>query len=66
MSGKRYHIISRGSGWVLLRESANRAYKYFTSKEEAKEQAERFRAQGFDIVIHRNDATVEQWLKAAS
>lgn len=66
MSGKRYHIISRGQGWVLLRETAMRPYKYFTSKEEARKLAERFRAQGFDIVVHRNDASVEQWLKAAS
>jgi len=57
------HIMKRGGGWAIRIHGAKRASRLFESKEEAvKIATEKFKKIGHDLVIHRNDGTVEKWL----
>jgi hypothetical protein len=58
-----YHIITRGKGWALKRENASKATKVYETKENAREDAERFRDRGCDIIVHKRNGYVEVWEK---
>lgn len=60
----RVHIIKRDDGWVLKRDGAKRAYRWFNTKEEAIDLAKNYRSRGYDVVVHRTDGTVERWIKS--
>ncbi len=60
----RIHIIKRSDGWVVKREGAERAYRWFNTKEEAIDLAKSYQGRGFDVVVHRTDGTVEQMIKS--
>lgn len=62
--GRRMHIITRGTRWALLREGAGRALRVLDTKDGAIREARPYLADGYDVVIHRRDGTVEKWLKA--
>jgi hypothetical protein len=57
---ERYHITKRGTGWALRRESARKATKIFDTKSEAKRGAEKYRAKGYDIIVHKKNGYVEE------
>jgi hypothetical protein len=64
MEVKRYHIITRGKGWALLKESNSQATGLYDKKEEAIVAAEKYRAKGFDVIVHKTNGSVEKWKKA--
>lgn len=61
---ERYHIIKRRKGWALQREGALKAARVYESKDTAKKEAQKYRKQGLDLIVHRADGTVEEWQKA--
>lgn len=60
---KRYHVTKRGDGWAVKREGSKKASKVHPTKESAKQDAQRFREKGNDVVIHKKDGTIEKWQK---
>ena len=60
---ERYNIISRGESWALKREGASRATKIYKEKADAKNGAKQFRNRGCDIVVHKRNGLIEEWLK---
>lgn len=63
MGTKRYHITKRGKGWAVKREGAKRAAKVFGDKYSATESAQKYRAKGIDVIVHKEDGSVETWQK---
>ena len=61
---KRKHIVKRDSGWAIKQEGTTRAAKVYPSKEEAVKAAQEYREQGYEIIIHKNDGSIEKWLKS--
>ncbi len=59
----RVHVIKRDDGWVVKKDGTSRATKKFTTKEEAIETATVYHKSGHDLVIHRNDGTIEDWAR---
>ncbi len=64
MINKRVHIIRRGNGWVIRKEGAQRALRFYDEKSVAKKAAQRYRSEGYDVIVHTIDGTVDQWQKA--
>lgn len=60
---KRVHVIKRTDGWVVKKEGAERASRKYDTKQEAVESAKIYYQRGHDIVIHKNDGTIEKWTK---
>lgn len=61
MSHSRIHIIRREEGWAIKKQFSQRAYKVCATKEEAKQSAKKFQKQGHDVIVHREDGTIETW-----
>ena len=60
---ERYNIFSNGESWALKREGASRATKIYKKKADAKNGAKPFRNRGFEIVVHKENGMIEEWLK---
>ena len=60
---KRYHVTKRGEGWAVKREGSQKAAKVHRTKEEAKQDAQKYREKGNDLIIHKEDGTIEKWQK---
>jgi len=60
---KRYHVTKRGDGWAVKREGSQKASKVYRTKEDAQNDAQRFREKGNDVVIHKRDGSIEKWQK---
>jgi len=61
---KRNHVVKRGSGWAVKKEGNKRATKVYTSKKEAIEGAKESKKQGYDLVIHKKDGSIQKWEKS--
>ena len=59
----RVHVITRGHRWAVIREGAARAAKIFDSKNDAVQFGKTYLEKGFDLIVHRPDATPEEWIK---
>lgn len=61
---KRVHVISRGKKWGVMKEDKSRASRLYDEKEDAINHANGLRnEEGYEVVIHREDGTVEKWIK---
>jgi len=61
---KRVHVISRGKKWAVLKEDKSRASRLYDKKDDAVNHANRLRNdEGYEVVIHREDGTVEKYVK---
>jgi hypothetical protein len=60
----RVHVIKRDDGWVTRKDGSTRASRKFNSKQDAIESAIPLRHDGYDLVIHSIDGSVEDyWYK---
>lgn len=57
----RVHIIKRSAGWALKKEGTQRATKVYQTKAAAIEAAQKNRAQGSDVIIHKTNGSIEEW-----
>jgi hypothetical protein len=57
----RIHVIKRNSRWAVKKQGNARASRVFDTKEEAVKSAKRYKAQGYDLIVHHKDGSVEQW-----
>jgi len=57
----RYHVISHGDRWAVVREGAQRAYRVFDRKADAVARAKSLAAaaRGRYVIVHRKDGGVE-------
>lgn len=62
---KRAHVIKRESGWAVKKQGAERASKVYGTKEGAVKGSEKLRKEGHDVVVHRKDGSIENWLKSS-
>lgn len=60
-SAKRAHVIKRESGWAVKKQGSERAIKIYDTKAEAVKGAEKLKNKGHDIIVHRQDGSIEQW-----
>ena len=60
----RTHIISRDKGWAIKKEGNSKASRVLGTKAEAIRDAQRFKRQGSDVIIHRRDGSIQRWDKA--
>ncbi|MEQ9230678.1 MAG: DUF2188 domain-containing protein [Cyclobacteriaceae bacterium] len=61
---KRTHIIKRGNSWAVKTEGKSKASKVYASKEDALIGAQSMRKNGYDVVVHKSDGTVQKWQKS--
>lgn len=61
MSPKRTHVIKRKNGWAVKKQGAAKALRVYKTKAEAIERASKLRKDGYDIIIHREDGSVQKW-----
>lgn len=62
---KRKHVIKRrNAGWAVVTEGAARASKVYPTQPEAVVNALKYRDKGSDVVIHREDGSIDRWEKA--
>lgn len=61
ITGNRFHIIKREDGWAIKKQDSHRAYKVYATKKEAIQSARKLRNKGNDIIIHKEDGSVEKW-----
>lgn len=61
VSSVRFHIIKREEGWAVKKQGAQRAFKVYPTKKEAQIFTKKFLREGHDIVIHKDDGTIESW-----
>jgi hypothetical protein len=64
MDKTRIHIIKRGDGWAIKKEGGLKASRVFDKKEDAEEHSRRYRNDGYDVIVHRKDGSIEKWEKA--
>jgi hypothetical protein len=64
MSTVKVHIIKRVTGWAIKKEGNEKASKIFKTKIEAIQNAEKFRMDGNDVIVHRSDGSIENWKKS--
>lgn len=55
------HVIKSANRWVVLKADALRALRAFPTKQEAIQLALLYRHQGYDLVVHRQNGTIERW-----
>lgn len=60
---ERTHIISRDRGWAV-KEGNSKASRVLHTKGAAIRNAQKLKRQGYDIVIHRRDGSIQRWEKA--
>lgn len=61
--GSRTHVVKRDKGWAVKKEGALRASKVHRTKEDAVRDAQKEKSKGSDIVIHRQDGSIQRWEK---
>ena len=61
MKEKRAHIIKRDTRWGLLKEGKSRASRVYNEKEDAIKAGTKLLEQGYDLIIHNKDGTVQTW-----
>lgn len=64
ISPKRTHVVKRGSGWAVKKEGSLRATRVYSTKEQAIKGAEKNLILGSDVVIHKEDGSIQQWKKS--
>lgn len=61
---KRTHVLKRDSGWAVKKEGAQKASRIFKTKEEAIKNAQKQQTSEKNIVIHKEDGSVQKWLRS--
>ena len=61
MNKKSIHVIKRGKRWAIRKYGASRALKLYDEKVDAILAASKIWEQGYDLVVHRKDGSVEYW-----
>ncbi|MFT3796682.1 DUF2188 domain-containing protein [Flavobacterium sp.] len=64
LNEKRTHIVKRGSGWAVKKEGTHRATRIYESIELAIQYAQKEIEAGSDLIIHKTDGSIDQWLVA--
>ena len=64
MATERAHIVKRESGWAVKKEGNEKASKIYRTKEEAIKDSERLRDRGTDVIIHKEDGSIQDWKKS--
>jgi hypothetical protein len=62
-SNNRIHVISRNGGWAVKKEGSSRATRIYGTKNAAVKGA-RKSSKGHDVVVHKEDGTIEKWYRA--
>ena len=62
IENKRVHIIKRADGWVVRWEEGNRASRKHKTKSEAIAFVRDNIKESFQLIIHKIDGTIEEWL----
>lgn len=63
-STKRTHIVKRDTGWAVKKEGSQRASRIYVTKEKAVKSAVRSSSRGSDVVIHKEDGSIQKWVKS--
>lgn len=63
MKIKRIHVIKRGDRWAVKKQGNLRATGVFDTKREATVVARTYKKNGYDIIIHNQDGTINKWEK---
>ena len=58
---KRVHIISRKDEWAIKKEGVSKASKIYREKETAIKQAQKLRKNGYDVIVHKKDGSIQKW-----
>lgn len=56
------HVIKRDSGWAVKKEGSSRATKVYGTKAEAVRHASKTAKAGGQLIIHKNDGSIEEWI----
>lgn len=64
MATERTHIVKRESGWAVKKEGNEKASRIYKTKEEAIKGSEKLRDQGSDVIIHKEDGSIQDWKKS--
>lgn len=64
MNKLRVHVIKRREGWAVKKEGNRIASRVYTSKKDAEEFSRSYGEKGYDVIVHRGDASIEKWNKA--
>lgn len=62
-SDNRYHVIRRENGWVIKREGSSKAANVFSTKLEATNASDKYQKKNHDVIIHKTDGTISEWLR---
>jgi uncharacterized protein YdaT len=62
-STERIHVISRKDGWAIKKEGNPKASEIYSTKDAAVKDAKKFASKGHDVVVHRRDGTIQEWVK---
>ena len=63
-SPKRIHVIPRRKEWVVKKQGSEKALRVLPAKKEAITLSEKYRNEGFDVIIHKKNGTVKEWKNA--
>lgn len=64
MATKRAHIVKRDSGWAVRKEGNKKASKVYRTKEEAIKSTEKLRKEGSEVIVHKEDGSIQDWKKS--
>ena len=60
----RIHVTSRSGGrWAVRKEDSARALRVFRKKPDAVREAMKYHREGYEVVIHNRDGTVDKFLR---
>ena len=62
MQNTRTHIIKRGDGWAVKKQGASKASKVYSTQDAAIKSAKSMKS-ATEIVIHRRDGSIKNWIK---
>lgn len=63
-SSKRVHVISRNKDWAIKKEGNSKASRVYKEKRSAVDGAKKLIRDGYDIVVHRRDGSIQKWEKS--
>lgn len=63
-TSKRVHIISRKDAWAIKKQGASRASKIYQRKETAIQEARKMCKEGYDVIVHKKDGSIQKWEKS--
>ena len=60
----RTHVVKRDTGWAVKKEGNKRASRTFQTKDEAIKEAQKYKKDGSDVVVHKKDGSIQKWEKS--